>query len=412
MNPIFKPLAAFLVALLCVACSDSEPMEAIAPVADNLPPEERGPNNGFMLRDGDFSVELAIFETGVPPEYRAWGRVGDELLPPNALNLNVELTRLGGIVDSIGFSPQGDALRGDMTIYEPHSFSVSVNAAHNGRSYHWQYDSFEGRTMIEPAVREALGITTEVAGPAVIEESVPAFGKIVSNTENEVQVRARFEGQISNVYRSLGDKVNAGDRLAIVDSNQSLTPYTITAPSSGTIIERRAKAGEQTAGRELFTILDTSSVWVDLAIFPGDLARVAVGAPVRIFVPTSEEPINGSVAMFLPTATVNQSVTARVVLNNPDGLLIPGMWANAQIHVDEYEVPLAVKRIGLQSFRDFTVVYAQVGDEYEVRMLELGRQDDTWIEVLGGLPANTTYVTENSYILKADVEKSGASHDH
>ena len=75
-------------------------------------------------------------------------------------------------------------------------------------------------------------------------------------------------------------------------------------------------------------------------------------------------------------------------------------------------MPLAVKRIGLQAFRDFTVVYAQIGDEYEVRMLELGRQDDTWAEVLGGLEPGTSYVTENSYVIKADIEKLGASHDH
>lgn len=92
--------------------------------------------------------------------------------------------------------------------------------------------------------------------------------------------------------------------------------------------------------------------------------------------------------------------------------MIPGTWVSAQLQVAEYEVPLAVRREGLQTFRDFTVVYAQIGDEYEVRMLELGRQSDEWIEVLGGLAAGTAYVTENSYVLKADVEKSGASHDH
>jgi cobalt-zinc-cadmium efflux system membrane fusion protein len=84
----------------------------------------------------------------------------------------------------------------------------------------------------------------------------------------------------------------------------------------------------------------------------------------------------------------------------------------ASIRVAEHDVPLAVKRSGLQPFRDFTVVYAQIGDEYEVRMLELGRQDHTWIEVLGGLAPGTRYVTENSFVLKADVEKSGATHDH
>ena len=80
--------------------------------------------------------------------------------------------------------------------------------------------------------------------------------------------------------------------------------------------------------------------------------------------------------------------------------------------MDRYLVPLAVKRIGLQSFRDFTVVYAKVGEQYEVRMLELGRKAGEWVEVLGGLDAGTEYVTENSFIIKADIEKSGASHDH
>ncbi|MYI69911.1 MAG: secretion protein HlyD, partial [Boseongicola sp. SB0673_bin_14] len=76
------------------------------------------------------------------------------------------------------------------------------------------------------------------------------------------------------------------------------------------------------------------------------------------------------------------------------------------------EVPLAVRRSALQTFRDFTVVYAQIGDEYEVRMLELGRAAGDWVEVLGGLDPGTRYVTENSYVLKADIEKSGATHDH
>ena len=75
-------------------------------------------------------------------------------------------------------------------------------------------------------------------------------------------------------------------------------------------------------------------------------------------------------------------------------------------------VPLAVKRSGLQGFRDFTVVFAQIGDEYEVRMLELGRQDDEWVEVLGGLEPGTRYVTTNSFLVKADIEKAGAVHEH
>ncbi len=112
------------------------------------------------------------------------------------------------------------------------------------------------------------------------------------------------------------------------------------------------------------------------------------------------------------TTAANQAVNARAVLDNASGEFPPGTHVTGTIRVAEYTVPLAVKRSGLQAFRDFTVVYAQIGDEYEVRMLDLGRQDDEYIEVLGGLEAGTRYVTENSFVLKADIEKSGATHDH
>jgi membrane fusion protein, heavy metal efflux system len=80
--------------------------------------------------------------------------------------------------------------------------------------------------------------------------------------------------------------------------------------------------------------------------------------------------------------------------------------------VAQREAPLAVKTSALQPFRDFTVVFEQIGDTYEVRMLELGERHGEWAEVLGGLEPGARYVVENSYLLKADVEKSGASHDH
>ena len=88
------------------------------------------------------------------------------------------------------------------------------------------------------------------------------------------------------------------------------------------------------------------------------------------------------------------------------------MTVSATVAVAEREVALAVKESGLQRFRDFTVVFAQVGETYEVRMLELGARDGEYAEVLGGLKPGTRYVAEQSFLIKADVEKSAASHDH
>lgn len=373
---------------------------------------EKGPHGGRLLSSGDFTLELSIFETGVPPEFRVWATKDGELLKPDDVDLNITLTRLGGKKDNINFKPHGDALRGDMEIYEPHSFIVTINAQHGGKKYSWQYDNFEGRTKIETAVAKALEIETSIAGPVVLQETIKVFGQVVANAERVRDIQARFDGVIKSVAFSVGEKVKKGQSLASIESNESLKLYSIKAPISGVITQRNANSGEQTAGRNLFTITDPSSVWVDLSLFPAVQKRVRVGAPVTVKAAASEQTANGMISTINVIAEANQAVKARVVLDNKEGTFVPGSYVKAQIKVAEHPVALAVKRAGLQAFRDFTVVYAQIGEEYEVRMLELGRQDNEWVEVLGGLNAGTNYVSKNSYVIKADIEKSGAAHDH
>ena len=101
-----------------------------------------------------------------------------------------------------------------------------------------------------------------------------------------------------------------------------------------------------------------------------------------------------------------------MVLDNAAGTLAPGTYVTAEAKIARHDVPLAVRRGALQGFRDSSVVYVQVGDQYEVRMLELGRSGGGWVEVLGGLEPGSIYVTENSYVLKAEVEKDGSVHHH
>lgn len=372
----------------------------------------KGPHGGRLLTDDGFTLELAIFETGVPPEYRAWPSQDGRAIDPAEVDLNVTLTRLGDRQDRIAFVARDDFLRGDLEVYEPHSFAVAVEATYRGSTHHWQYDSFEGRTRIAAEVAEAFALETETAGPATIRETVTVYGRVVPDPARVASVTARFDGLIQSMTVSIGDAVRRGQELARVESDRSLEGYALVAPISGTVTERLANPGEQTNGRTLLTIMDTSTVWAELAIFPMDRGRVQTGARVTLGPAVGEMQWQGTIARFGPASGPNQAATAIVPLENPDGLLLPGVYLQGEIQVAEHPVALAVKRSGLQSFRDFTVVYAQVGDEYEVRMLDLGLRDRTWVEVLGGLEAGTRYVTENSYLVKADIEKSGASHDH
>ena len=84
----------------------------------------------------------------------------------------------------------------------------------------------------------------------------------------------------------------------------------------------------------------------------------------------------------------------------------------AKVTVARQPVDLAVPLAALQTFRDWDVVFVRIGDTYEVRPVTLGRRDGTRVEVLSGLRAGDPVVVEQSYLVKADIEKSGASHDH
>jgi len=409
-----------LSAMFLTACGDSSSEhtmsakdghdEAAHSIQDSEP--EKGPHRWRLLKDGDFTLELAIFETGVPPEFRAWATKSGKTLLPNEVDLNIKLSRLGGKVDDINFTQEGDALRGDTVIYEPHSFMVTINATHKGVTHTWAYDSFEGRTKIKTAVAEALEIGTAVAGSVVMQETISVYGQITTNSEGLRKITARFDGAIKSVSVSQGERVRKGQVLATVESNESLQLFTIVSPISGVMTQRDANVGEQTGGRQLFTIIDVSSVWVELSVFPTDLAQVKMGAPVTVTDTISGYQVKGKVSRINSLAEADQSVNVRVVLDNKKEQLRPGRHVSANITVGQHTANLAVKRSGLQAFRDFTVVYAQIGEEYEVRMLDLGLQAGEWAEVLGGLEPGTRYVSENSYVIKADIEKSGASHDH
>lgn len=373
---------------------------------------EKGPHRGRMLHDGDFSLELAIFETGVEPEFRVWASHQGKAIAAAEVELSIILTRLGGVEDKIGFKAENDYLRGDTVIYEPHSFVVTINASYQGKQYQWQYDNFEGRTEISAAVAKAMAINTEIAGPQLMHETLPVLGRLVLPPQGKSQIKARFEGEITQLMVGLGQTVRKGDVLMRVESNESLRSFAITAPMDGVVSGHFANQGEQTAGRTLLELTSATRLVAELAVFPSDLPRVAIGMPVALDIEGVATPFSGVISGVRPYVNATQASIFLVDLDNSAGLLRPGQFVQAKVQVASYRVPLAVKRTGLQGFRDFTVVYAKHGEQYEVRMLVLGRVGGEWVEVLDGLPMGSEYVVDNSYIIKADIDKSGASHDH
>ena len=118
----------FLLCLSLIACSPND--DRAAPGADAQANEdyERGPNNGRLLREGDFALEITIFETNAPPHYRLYAYQGSKPLSPQDVQAGIQLTRLDGEINDFAFTPENDYLKGDGEVTEPHSFDVEVTA--------------------------------------------------------------------------------------------------------------------------------------------------------------------------------------------------------------------------------------------------------------------------------------------
>ena len=390
---------------------------AQAPTGHGAEPAEapeipKGPNGGKWFEQDGFAVELAIYETGVPPEFHAYVYRGVRPLAPDTVSLEVTLSRLDGQVDRFAFAPAQDYLRGDGVVVEPHSFDVTITATHNGQSYRWQFATYEGRTSIPAAMAAEAGIEVAPAGPQTLVETLVLNGRVMTPPNQLAQVRARFPGVVQKVDVELGDRVQAGAVLAHIQSNDSLQTYQVKAPIAGVVLDRNVQPGAATADTPLFLIADLSRVWVELDVFGRDTGKVHPGQAVSIETLDGVGHV-GKIDWVSPLAThASQSIQARVVLDNAEGRLRPGQFVRGVVTVAEHPVELAVRQGAIQKFRDFQVVFARIGETYEVRMLDLGRADADWVEVTGGLKPGTEYVIENSYLIKADIEKSGASHDH
>ncbi len=260
---------------------------------------------------------------------------------------------------------------------------------------------------------KAAGIKTISAGPARIRETLILQGHVEYDAARVRRVVARYPGVVLETGAKVGDRVEAGEPLAKIESSDSLQAYAVRAPISGIVTQRSVNPGEMTSTRPLYVIVDVSRVWLDLAVFGGDLTRVQVGQLVRVHSLDEELEATGKIDYIAPgSSSISQSTTARIFLDNPGSLWRPGMAVTGEVVVAEDKVPLAVRNSALQIFRGSDVVFAKVGDTYAVRKLELGRSDGIHTEVLSGIAPGTEYVVENSYLVKADIEKSGVLHDH
>jgi cobalt-zinc-cadmium efflux system membrane fusion protein len=269
-------------------------------------------------------------------------------------------------------------------------------------------DKDVGRVDLNEKKVKNANLDVEVAGPAKVRATRQLYGKITLNQDTVADVSPRFPGVVKAVHKRLGDRVQKGEVLAVVESNDSLRDYQVISEISGTIVKKEVTVGEVVRDdRPIFTVADLSTVWVDLSVFPQDFRSLKEGQVVQISYADNIIATTGKITYIAPFGSENtQSMLARAVVQNPDGLLRPGLFVTAELQIEEINVPVAVRPAAIQSVNEKTVVFVAAGTSFEAREVELGTRDDNYVEVVSGLNAGDRYVARNSFLLKAELGKS------
>ncbi|SFI80244.1 efflux RND transporter periplasmic adaptor subunit [Nitrosomonas sp. Nm34] len=448
----------------------------------------KGPRGGKLFATDDFSVEVTIFEKGVPPQFRLYLYHKGELIPPTEAKVSITLTRLGTPAQLFRFTPQGEYLIGDQEVEEPHSFDVAIVAEWKGRTYRWGYSQVEGRVEMSDETLKSSGIRIATAIPAIIKPTLKLLGEIIFNEHTILQIVPRIPGMVIAVMGHHGQHVQKGDVLAVIESpmladlrsqylvakrrltlahttyerekqlweekitakqdyltaqqqwdeakialqlaserlhalgvspessltEKNLSRYEIRTPIPGIIIAKAIVLGESVKeDTAVYTVADVSTVWAAITVYPKDLNVVKVGQVATIKATAFDVEGEGTVT-YITTLVggPTRAATARVELDNQAGRWRPGMFVTAELIAEEIQVPVAVLVEAVQTLRDWAVVFGRYGNYFEARPLELGRSDGTMVEVIKGLSAGEKYAAGNSFAIKAELGKAGASHDH
>ncbi|WP_289028160.1 efflux RND transporter periplasmic adaptor subunit [uncultured Paraglaciecola sp.] len=264
--------------------------------------------------------------------------------------------------------------------------------------------------LMSDSMAKKVGVMTQSVQTGSLNITTTVYGNIVTDPASLSHVRARFDGMVTKVNASLGEKVKKGETLAVVESNESLKSYPVAAPFSGTVIARHANEGELSNGQVLFSIANYDDVWAQLKVFPQQLSDIAENQSVQLSVAGSS--LETTIQHILPSPDEKPYVLAYAKIANTSGQWPVGVAIKGLVTINKLDVAMMVPKASIQEFEDASVVFVKEGDEYHPVPVTLGQQDSHNIEVLSGLHIADVIVSQNSYLLKADLEKSEAGHDH
>jgi len=283
----------------------------------------------------------------------------------------------------------------------------------HGASREGKHDEHEAEQRIF-SVRdfENAGVRLLTAGAGDVDAAVELPGEVRPNGDRIAHLAPRFSGIVREVRRYVGDHVRAGDVLAVVES-ENLSTFEVRSAFDGTVIEKHITPGEAvTRDRPVYVVADLSTVWVDISIYHTAVTEVHVGQSVGIRAAQGKLDATGTISYVTPVVDpATRTATARIVLPNPDGRWRPGLFVTATI-LTPVRAATVIPHDAIQTVEGKPSVFVAEGERFEPREVVIGRMGRTNVEVISGLGAGERYAAERSFLVKAELTKGEAGHEH
>lgn len=197
------------------------------------------------------------------------------------------------------------------------------------------------------------------------------------------------------------------------EHNSDLSLHAIRSPINGTVIARHITTGEFIeSSAKIYEIADLSTVWVEIGIYPKDLVKVHEGQMIDITFPDGKKA--QAKIIYLSPIIQDETITAKATaeLENPHSSYRPGTFVKVDVSLGKVNSPVVISKSALQEIEGNQFVFVKVHDGFEKRQVNIGLEDNDNVEIVSGLNTGEDYASSNTFLLKADLKKEEAEHEH
>lgn len=264
-----------------------------------------------------------------------------------------------------------------------------------------------GVVRIAPEIVDSLGVRTARAEKGKLEHRVVSGGFVAYDESRMTRLHATAAGRVGRLrVTSPGQRVQRGEPVLEIEADNGQT-VSVAAPVDGLVAEvgEVYRGMEIGAGTEIMTLVDAGTVWVKGEVFESDGGWLYIGQPVEARFPERPGEVwKGAVEIILPKVEyANRTIRYRVRFDNPDGFLLPNMFAELTFYGKSGKEVVHIPRQALIREGEVERVIVALGNgRFAPRTVTAGAEFGERLAILSGLEAGEEVVASAQFLIDSE----------